>query len=200
MTKSLPTIAAISSTHSDLWDTAIGYGRLTRFLHWTMAGLLAVQFVSTALRLLARESFAYSLLWPLHSQIGFALLLLAVLRGGWGVLNLANRPGQRKGLHGQLATFGHFVLYVFMFLVPSLAILRTVGAGRSFSFLGLSVIPAREIEIGLLVEIGNTAHGPAAWLFLVIILGHTLMAVYHRTVLRDLSWYRIMPTRTKRMR
>ncbi len=74
------------------WDSRNGYGLVSRSLHWLMAFLFLLQFTSAILRVFAKDTAAYHFLWPAHHEIGFALLVLVLLRGFWGLANIAHRP------------------------------------------------------------------------------------------------------------
>lgn len=106
-------------------DSTQTYGRVSRLFHWGMAALLLWQFTSTVVRvLLARDSALYEFFRPTHTQVGFAILVTAIARGGWGLFNAAHRPSHGEGLVARLAMFGHLGLYGLMILVPALALLR----------------------------------------------------------------------------
>ena len=131
-----------------------------------------------------KDAPIYNFFWPTHSQVGFALLLLVLVRGVWGLLNLSQRP-HKSGMVGKLAGLGHLVIYALMFAVPALALLRTYGNGRGFSFLGIGIFERTGIQDPALTAPGNAAHGLLGWVLLAVIVGHVAMALFHHFVMRD---------------
>lgn len=173
----------MNSTNT-IWDTISGYGRISRFLHWLMAFLFLWQFISAILRVVAKDTAIYDIFWAAHHQLGFALLVLVLVRGIWGLLNSRRRP-HKSGHVGKLATLGHLVIYGLMFTVPALALLRTYGSGRGFSFLGIRIFEQTGVQNAALTAPGNELHGLLGWVLLAAIAGHVLMALVHHFALRD---------------
>jgi len=167
-----------------IWDTPNGYGLVSRYLHWLMAILFVWQFTSTILRFFVKDVPIYNFIWPTHSQVGFVLLLLVLVRGVWGLLNFTKRP-PKAGVSGKLAGLGHLVIYTLMFAVPALALLRTYGNGRGFSFLGMEIFAKTGVQDAALTAPGNAAHGLLGWVLLAVIVGHVVMALVHHFALRD---------------
>lgn len=167
-----------------IYDMSSGYGLISRALHWLMAILFLWQFVSALLRVAAKDTPIYSFFWSAHHQLGFVLLVLVILRGVWGILNLNCRP-HKSGHVGKLAALGHIVIYVLMFAVPSLALLRTYGSGRGFSFVGIHIFEQTGVQDAALTAPGNALHGLLGWALLAVIMGHILMAFIHHFALRD---------------
>lgn len=174
-------------------DTTQTYGRISRLFHWLMALFLAWQFTSVLLRVLARDSALYGVFWPTHSQVGFTILVLAVLRGAWGLYNAGRRPSHGAGPLARWATIGHLALYALMIIIPTLALMRAYGGGRGFAFQGLQVLPATGERVDALMAPASAVHGPLGWLLLALIVGHVAMAVYHTLVLKDETLQRMAP-------
>jgi len=108
----------------------------------------------------------------LHVWTGGAVFLLVlirlVVRMASGVPDpVAGNPGWQD----RAALWGHRALYLFMILVPAL------GAAAWYGH----VKPAAE------------AHEIAVNLLVILIGGHTLMALYHRYVVRDGTLRRMLP-------
>lgn len=166
------------------FDTPERYGRVSRVLHGAMALLLTVQLLGALLHAFARGVSLERLLWSNHGSLGFLLLVLAVLRGAWGLVNLGRRP-QQLGFLGRLAGVSHLLMHALMILVPLLAVLRAYGRGRGFSPFGIPLFDASGQEIQALITPASTFHSLLAWVLLALIVGHVGAAVYHRVVLKD---------------
>lgn len=104
-------------------------------------------------------------------------MLLVVLRAGWALLQRDRRPPSLSGA----AHWGHGVLYVLMFAIPALGLLRQYGSARAFEPFGLPLMAERPGEkIEWMVDLGGLLHGEIGWLLLALIVGHVAMVVRHR--------------------
>jgi len=166
------------------FDNRDGYGLISRAFHWSMAILFLWQFISAILRIFAKNTMVYDFFWAAHHQLGFALLILVLMRGGWGLLNIRRRP-HKHSFAGKLALLGHLVIYGLMFAVPAVALLRTYGSGRGFSFLGVQIFEQTGVQNAALTAPGNALHGLLGWVLLAAVAGHVLMALVHHFALRD---------------
>lgn len=157
-------------------DSITRYGLISRFLHWFMAiGLLWMIFTASA-RAIDKDGALTKAVFQYHSQVGFTILWLAVLRIVWALLQTKNRPES-----GALAKLGHWALYLLMVIVPSLALLRTIGGGRAFTYLNsFPIVSASEEKTQWMVDLGNSFHGNLGWILFALIAGHILMVIKHR--------------------
>jgi len=103
------------------FDSAAGWGWVSRLLHWTMAalilfqlgfGLYMVQFVPDLLR-------QFTLIQT-HKSWGFVIFVLALARVLWRLAN-RSRPALPEAMprwQVRAAEISHRLLYLFMFLMP----------------------------------------------------------------------------------
>lgn len=158
-------------------DSPMHYGRVSRALHWGMAGLLAWQFTSTLVRVLLSDTALDDFMWSTHRTTGVLLMSLVVLRVAWALYGAGSRPPAIS----RLALLGHGALYGLMIVVPLVALLRQYGSGRPLSTFGVTLMPGFEGErIDWMVNLGSTLHGLLGWTLLTLILGHVVMAALHR--------------------
>lgn len=183
-------VSASGSLHrfSNPWrDTPQRYGRISRWLHWGMALLFAWQFAGMIAKVtLGRDAALTGALSAAHSHVGLLLLVLIVLRGVWGLMQMGQRPRNGAGFWGVAAWLGHAGLYVLMLVVPALAALRMLGNNRPFSWFG--VIPLNDgsgEKVEWMVAPASAAHGLLGWILLALIAGHVVMALIHRFVWKD---------------
>ncbi|WGF88227.1 cytochrome b [Marinivivus vitaminiproducens] len=169
----------------NVWlDHPGGYGIVSRGLHWVMAVLFAWQFAGVVLGVVAEDAPIAAFVGGSHKTLGLMLLLLVLARGIWGFVNAPRRPAH-EGALGKAAVAGHLVLYALMIVVPSLALFRQYGSGRSFEPFGLALMPGFEGPIAWLTAPANLAHGFLGWTLLVLIAGHIAMALIHRHLWQD---------------
>lgn len=152
--------------------TTTGYSGAQIVLHWLVAVLLAVAWLTgegAAEALEAIEDGGAPGFVP-HVALGLAILALSVLRLlvrlGRGAPEAAGTPGS---FQVRVAGWAHVALYVLMIAVPL--------GGISAWFLGL--------------ETGDI-HGLFANLLMVLALGHAGLALYHQYVLKDGTLARMM--------
>ncbi|ALM52238.1 cytochrome b [Halomonas huangheensis] len=158
-------------------DTPQRYGTLTRALHWGVAALVVWQLTTATVTSLAEDSWLDELLWATHKPTGFSILVLMVLRLGWALVNHARRPASVSAL----ARLGHIVLYALLLVIPSIALLRQYGSGRSFEPFGLPLMSGFESgKIEWLMAPANLLHGWLGWTLFVLALVHVLMAFHRR--------------------
>lgn len=168
-----------------LRDTPDLYGRITRFLHWSMAALILWQLVGMGLKLLLGRHPVASVFVRLHQPIGTILFILILLRIIWAFSNRKNRPAHGHGLIGIAARGGHMLLYLLILLVPSLGLLRAYGSKWGFSPFGFEIFAPKTPEIEWAVNLSNMLHSELAWIMAVMILGHVVMVAVHEAMWKD---------------
>lgn len=168
-----------------LFDHRGGYGPVSRLLHWLMALLFAWQFLSAILHAVAGDLPVARFFWSYHGSVGILLFGTIFLRGAWGLANIGCRPPHAPGLMGHGARLGHIALYALMFVVPALAVMRSIGSGRGLQAFGVPLIEGSGERVAELMAPANALHGPLGWLLIVLTFGHVAMAMIHALVWRD---------------
>jgi len=174
-----------------LQDTSDRYGLVSRALHWGMMLLFAWHFFGVACRvLLGRDAPLASFMFSTHRPMGTLLFALVVLRLAWVLVERRRRPAYADDLLGRVARIGHLALYVLMCLVPLLGLMRQYGSGRGFAPWGVPLMENTGVRVSWLMAPANAVHGLLGWLLLILITGHTVMALVHHFKLKDdtLRW------------
>ena len=166
-------------------DSERAYGRITRALHWGMALLFVWQFAGMIIKVTVGRSALTAFMVGTHRPVGLVLLALCVLRILWALGNRTRRPAYADDLVGRLARLGHFAIYALMFFIPALGLLRQMGSGKAFSFLGIPVSTSTGVEVAWMTAPANLLHGVLGWCLLALIAGHVLMVLVHHLHLRD---------------
>lgn len=157
-------------------DSSVRYGVVTRLLHWIMALGFAWMLFTACARAIDDEAAFTKAVFQYHSQVGFTILLLGVLRILWALTQSKNRPTSDL-----MVKAGHGAMYLLIVLVPTLALLRTFGGGRAFTYLdSFTIIAATGEKVQGLIDLGNNFHGELGWLLFALIVGHILMVIKHR--------------------
>jgi cytochrome b561 len=145
--------------------TTTGYSGLQIALHWLIALLIVVAWLSHdgAEEAIDTIEKGGTVGFVPHVAFGMGVLVLVVLR----LVVRLNRgapaaPGEPGSLAVRAADWGHRVLYLLMIAVPL--------GGVSIWFLGMD---------------NGDVHGLFGTALLLIALGHAAMALYHQYVLKD---------------
>jgi len=177
-----------------LQDTSDRYGFVTRTLHWGMTLLFAWHFFGVACRvLLGRNDPLASFMFSTHRPMGTLLFALIVLRLLWVFVERRRRPAYADDMLGRLARIGHITMYVLMFLVPTLGLMRQYGWGRSFAPWGIPLMGDSE-RIDWMMAPANAVHGLLGWLLFFLIVGHAVMAFVHHFKMKDGTLRRMFGT------
>lgn len=161
------------------------YGRVTRILHWLIAGLLAWQFTGMLVKVILGRHEITRFLVGTHKPIGTLLMVLIAARALWAFSQWRKRPRHPATLLGRAAAAGHALLYALMLYIPAVALLREYGGTRAFAPWGMSLFPERVQEIAWMVSLADASHSTLAWLLLAVIVGHIAMVALHQWRWRD---------------
>lgn len=102
------------------FDSAAGWGWVTRTLHWTMAALILFQLGFGLYMIRIGDLLQRFVLTQTHKSWGFVVFLLALARLLWRLANPV-RPAPPPGMPGwqvRAAAASHRLLYVLMLLMP----------------------------------------------------------------------------------
>jgi cytochrome b561 len=158
-------------------DSALSYGTISRLFHWTMAACFVVVFTAALTHFLADGSAIERFVWPAHKPTGALLMLLVLLRASWALTHRSRRPSAVNAA----AHWGHRFLYSLMFAIPVLALLRQYGSGNAFAPFGVTIMAQRvDDKIEWMLKLGGLLHGELGWILLASIVGHIVMALWHR--------------------
>lgn len=166
----------MTSSNWQLHDSDVRYGTVSRFLHWSMAALLAWQFASAFSHLLLEDTAVEKFFWGTHKTVGFVLMVLVVVRALWALHNRGHRPASLS----VAAKLGHLAMYALVIVIPLVALGRQYGSGRAFSPLGIPLMPGFDEKIEWMTLPANLMHSWLGWLLLLMIIGHIAMVVIHR--------------------
>ncbi len=168
-----------------LHDTPLRYGLVTRLLHWGIAALLVWQFGGMVYKEIAGRTPLTKFWVGSHGSVGTLLLVLIVIRVIWALRQRGSRPTYSGGAMGFLAKAGHVGLYTLMLAVPALAVLRMIGGERPIQLFGVPLRGPNPDPVAWMTAPADFLHGNLAWLLLLLVAGHIVMALAHHFVWRD---------------
>jgi len=125
-------------------NTARRYGAVSAWLHWIIvAGIIAQYFLAEAGE--EHEDAAAGAMdaMNVHSSLGITLLLLAMVRLVWRLVEQPPaRPATAKSYEVLLMRSVHAAFYVLLFAIPLSGWILTSAEGEAFRFFGTFEFPA----------------------------------------------------------
>ena len=157
---------------------------LARVLHWTMAAaILAMLFIGVAMvASLGQREW----LIALHRPLGFALLLLALLRLGNRLRHAPPAlPTDLPRWQARAAHVSHWLLYALMLAMPLLGWAMLSAGGFPVQMSTALQLPSIAPRDPLLYAWLRSAHGWLAYALFATVLAHLAAALFHAWVRRD---------------
>ncbi len=183
-----------------LLNSPAGYGALTKLLHWSIALLFALQYVSATIMLATPEGdttlgIAPGAYYNWHKSLGLVALVFAIVR-------LLNRgAGQLPPWAPTLTPLEHTMihraeqlLYAAMLVMPLSGYLYVTAGGYGVRLFGLFDLPAPFGAIPLLASAAKAVHIAGAFLLLLPLGLHLGLVLAHHFGLRDRMIARMLPT------
>jgi cytochrome b561 len=164
------------------------YTATARALHWLIALLVLVQ-ISLGVWITAfepaDEAFKY-LLYDIHENTGFTVLLLMLFRLGWRLTHPVPPPPMDlpEGLK-LAARANHAAFYVLLIAQPVVGFLATNAWGFPFRYLKLILIPSPIGRDEALAPVLSSIHFGLAITLVVLVVLHASAALWHQFVRRD---------------
>jgi cytochrome b561 len=178
-----------------LRNTAEAYGSLAKFLHWAIVLLILPQyFLAEGAEAFEKGSQQAVQLMDLHKSLGVLVLLLAVVRIAWKILNrphpapIGDVVWQRKA-----AAAGHGLLYLLILLQPLTGWMVVSSGDSPVSLFGWLTLPAIVAPNHDLHEAMEEVHEIVFWLMVVVAVVHVAAALFHHWVLKDATLRRMLP-------
>jgi len=166
-------------------NTESSYGWLAKLFHWLIAlAIFALIFVGFTMSSMESSPDKFEL-YKMHKASGVVVLILVLLRLIWKYTNkTVEPPADLPSILKLAAKSGHFMLYVFMFLMPISGIMMSRFSGFDVSVFNLFIIPAAEKNTQV-AGIFHQIHAIGIWFFIVVIVLHIGAALYHHFIRKD---------------
>lgn len=182
-----------------LKNTSTAYGSVAQFFHWLIFLLVLIMIPLGYLMGGVSDKVLRGQLVNTHKVIGVCILVIMLLRALWAVVNV--KPGLpfQTPAWQRLAERGvHFILYLFLIIMPLSGLIGSVAAGRPPHFYGINF----ELPIAQDKNIAEFAfeyvHEPLAIILIILISLHIAAALYHHFIKRDDILRRMLSDTTRR--
>ncbi|MCP5363258.1 MAG: cytochrome b [Rickettsiaceae bacterium] len=168
-----------------LKNTVSSYGLISKLFHWLIGiaiiGLLVIGFTMVSI-LPSTDKWQ---LYAMHKATGVVVLFFVLLRFLWRFINIKLELPADLPLWQKLASkITHYLLYIFMFLMPVSGILMSRFGGHEINVFNLFIIPPLEKNI-ILARFFNNLHEVSAFLFAALIGLHISAGLYHHFIRKD---------------
>ena len=171
-----------------------GYGPTAKALHWTIALLVAAQFLVAWTMQVPEEGQARTASFNLHASIGATILILMVIRLIWRAAHpvplLADLPAWMRVLSGTT----HAALYAGLIVAPIAGMITALGEGVPVLLYGVIPLPMLAIGEGI-VETAEETHELLALVLLILVGLHIAAALFHYFIRHDRVLQRMLPGR-----
>ena len=176
-----------------LFGTKIRYGSIAQVFHWLTAALVLAAFLFAVGGPPARVySAADAAALQLHQSLGFAVLVLLVIRLVWRSFDRIPESPPMPSWMDVASKVTHWALYALLFAVPATAILGAWFGGHPVTVYGLGALGPflGDWALGaLLAKIHRTLGDAIMWLAGL----HAAAALYHHFFLRDRVLRQMLP-------
>jgi cytochrome b561 len=171
---------------------------LDRFLHWTLAVLVFIQFGGGWLAATWRVSPAKLELFMWHKSIGITVLGLAVSRIAWRLAR--GRPPMAPDmprLQRVAARTSHVMLYLLPVAMPVSGWVINSAGNFPFRVFRLVTLPPVTAPDEALQHLAESVHFWLFVLFAIVVSAHVAAALYHHLVVRDHVLQAMLPFRRR---
>ncbi len=165
------------------------YGGVARFFHWSIAGLIVLQYVLAKLGEVAGddgERLRALALLANHKSIGMTVLALAVLRVSWRFIKTPPRlPVGMPNWQQTASHVSHWSLYALIFAMPISGWLLSSAAAYSVSWFGVFTWPDLIEPSKAWRSAMHSTHDILGKLLFAVALLHIVAAFKHHFLDRD---------------
>jgi cytochrome b561 len=174
-------------------NTTRAWGSLSKALHWIIVLLIINQWV-IAQRADELTGFAKFKALAWHKSFGMTILMLAVIRLVWRLVNpVPDLSSETRPWERQLARVSHFLLYLLIFAMPVSGWLMSSAKAYGVSWFNLFAFPDL---VGKNEQLYDTMHSLHGWLFATLVLVaalHIAGALKHQFIDRNDVLRRMLP-------
>jgi cytochrome b561 len=173
------------------------YDSTAQAVHWLVAALAVIAVpLGWAIAGAPRNTPQRDLILLLHRSVGLTILAAMIFRTGWRWHHPPPPlPPVLPRLERAVARLTHFVLYLFLVLMPLAGYLNAAAAGHTVDFFGVVSIPPLLPENDRLSQVAIAIHLIGQYPLYLFVALHIAGALFHGAVKRDGIVERILPIR-----
>ncbi|WP_272977394.1 cytochrome b [Idiomarina baltica] len=159
-----------------------GYDALMIIIHWSSALLVFGLFVLGWWMVdLTYYSNWYTTAPWWHKSLGLLVLFITLFRVVWRLVK-GTPTIDGSALEKKAAKLGHVLLYISLLAVVFSGYLISTGEGKPISFFDWFDVPALPFQVDQQATLAGAIHEYAAYVLVILALGHGVMAVKHHFI------------------
>jgi cytochrome b561 len=178
------------------------YTLVAIILHWVMAlGILALAGIGLAMTHLKLDPLKLFQLYQLHKSIGLTILLAAILRLAWRLINRPPAlPAAMTQFARKAAEGSHFLLYFLLIALPLTGWALVSASVLDIPTVLYGIVPWPHLPI--LSTLDNKkpvedalklVHAYGAWALIALVAAHAGAALHHHFIAKDNVLRRMLP-------
>ena len=177
-----------------LRNTLSGYGSVAKLLHWSVVALIITQFVLASIAEDLPNGLEKLKIMAYHKSFGMLILMLALARITWRLLNpTPELPAGMPKWQRLAAKVTHVLLYVLLIAQPITGWIASTTRNFPVSFFGLFQFPDLVGPNDELHEVFEGVHEFLAGTLLVVAILHAAAGLYHHFWTKDDVLRRMLP-------
>jgi cytochrome b561 len=170
------------------------YSAVAQGFHWIIAGLIVTQFTLAWMAEDLPLGMHKLALLARHKSFGMTVLMLAVLRLLWRLINRPPElPAGMSKVEAFLAKSTHILFYILLFAMPLTGWLMSSAKNYSVSWFGRFTWPDLIGKNERAFELLKTTHQTLSWLLFALAILHILAALKHHFWNKDDVLRRMLP-------
>ncbi len=175
-------------------NTTESYGAMAKLLHWSIVVLIIAQFVLASVAEDLPDGLEKLVTMSRHKSIGMLILLLALVRIAWRLVNPTPQPPAGTPRWQRIAAAStHGILYLLILAQPLVGWALSSSANYPVSFFNWFEFPAIVGPNHDLHEQLEEVHEVLAGAILIVAGIHALAGLYHHFVSKDDVLRRMLP-------
>ena len=171
------------------------WSRAARLFHWLIAALILVQGTIGLIMVQLPKRPNIIPIYTLHKSIGLTILLLAVLRLGWRLMQRRPPPLPMPGWQDALSRSTHVALYLLLFAMPLSGWLFDSASSLRplYWWWWLKVPKLTDGADRQLADLAQNVHETLFWILVAVTVLHVAAALKHHFLDRDETLKRMLP-------
>jgi cytochrome b561 len=163
-----------------LVNTDKAYGSVAIFFHW-LSALIVIALIIVGYIMQDISGPIRSNLYMYHKSFGSLILLVAVCRYLWRLINIVPKlPNVISKMVQNLAHTVHLFFYSLLILMPVSGLCMTFFSGRTLNLFNIYKIKLDIAKDYSVVSFSHDSHEILSYLFIGLIIIHSSAALWHQ--------------------
>ena len=176
-------------------NTPERYGYIAQAMHWSIVGLLIVQFTLAIIAEDLPKGLDKLMTLARHKSVGITILSLAILRLAWRFVDRPPPLPPMMRWQAVVARFSHTALYTLLFAMPLTGWMMSSASNYPVSWFGFVQLPDLVAPDPALKEALLEIHDGFSKVLIALAGLHVAAVLKHQFLDRDGLLFRMLPWR-----